>query len=277
VALRYTPFTFRLLQFHMSVFEFAAGGKKVGIVGCTGAVGIEMMTCLHKRAFPMSELVLFASARSAGKVLSTPFGELTVRLFSQEAAREMDIVLMAVSGDFAKEHGPAIAAEGGAVVIDNSSAWRMDPNVPLVIPEINGEPVSQSVKKEVGQWEPEWEPEWEPATRSRTARVLVRWPAAGSWPRRAHCCPYLHPPPFTNPPIYQPPLRPPSTPPTPPPDGPRALAASAIGDARLIANPNCTTAIAAMALWPLHQKFTVRGTLRHIRLTSSAYCFRLVC
>ena len=85
----------------------------------------------------VAELQLFASARSAGKQLDTPFGPITVALFSVEAAREMDIIFLAVSGSFATEHAPKIAAPGGAIVIDNSSAWRMDPEVPLVVSEVN--------------------------------------------------------------------------------------------------------------------------------------------
>jgi len=141
---------------------------KVGIIGATGAVGAEMIRVLHDRAFPVGELHLFASERSAGKSIETPFGEQTIELFSIAAAREMDIVLLAVSGDFAREFALAIAAPGGAIVIDNSSAFRYDDAIPLIIPEINPE----------------------------TAK-----------------------------------------------------------GATLIANPNCTTAIAAVALWPLYQAF----------------------
>ncbi|RHY27024.1 hypothetical protein DYB32_007107 [Aphanomyces invadans] len=113
---------------------------------------------------------LFASERSAGKTVETPYGPLTVKLFSVDAARVMDYVFLAVSGSFALEHAEAIAAPGGAIVIDNSSAFRMEARVPLVIPEINGD---------------------------------------------------------------------------------------TIGSRRLIANPNCTTAVAAMALWPLHCHFKI--------------------
>jgi aspartate-semialdehyde dehydrogenase len=110
---------------------------KVGIIGATGAVGIEMVKVLKDRNFPVSELHLFASERSAGKKLETPFGEIEVELFGVDAAKEMDFVFMAVSGDFAKEFAPQIAVEDGATVIDNSSAFRYDDAYPLVIPEIN--------------------------------------------------------------------------------------------------------------------------------------------
>jgi len=70
--------------------------------------------------------------------VNTKFGEVTVELFDVDAARECDVIFLAVDGDFALANGEKISAEGGAVVIDNSSAFRMNPNVPLVIPEING-------------------------------------------------------------------------------------------------------------------------------------------
>ncbi|RHY04489.1 hypothetical protein DYB30_001386 [Aphanomyces astaci] len=143
---------------------------QVGIIGATGAVGKEVLSVLFDRKFALTSVHLFASERSAGKTVETPYGPLVVRLFSVDAAREMDYVFLAVSGTFALEHAEAIAAPGGAIVIDNSSAFRMESHVPLVVPEING---------------------------------------------------------------------------------------NTIGDRRLIANPNCTTAVAAVALWPLHCHFTI--------------------
>ncbi|KAJ1631943.1 hypothetical protein T492DRAFT_869132 [Pavlovales sp. CCMP2436] len=142
----------------------------VAVVGATGAVGVEVCTVLKARSFPLGKLRLFASTRSAGKVMRTPYGDVTVEAFSVEAVRTTHFAFLAVSGTFATTHAHALAAPGGPFVIDNSSAFRMDPNVPLVVPEIN---------------------------------------------------------------------------------------ASAIGASRLIANPNCTTAIAAMALYPLHKAFTL--------------------
>lgn len=154
---------------------------KIGIIGATGAVGMEMVRVLYDRKFPVSELHLFASERSAGKRLDTPFGEITVELFSVEAAREMDFVFMAVSGDFAKEFAPQIShstssgqAGQGAIVIDNSSAFRYDDAIPLVVPEINPEAAKNS---------------------------------------------------------------------------------------KLIANPNCTTAILAVALYPLYKKFGIKRAI----------------
>lgn len=146
----------------------------VGVVGATGAVGEEMVKVLHDRKFPLAEIRLFASERSAGKKLATPYGELEVQVFSVEAVQACDYVLLAVSGGFSTEFSPQIIANGKTVVIDNSSAWRYDANTPLVIPEVN----------------------------------------------------------------------------------PKAMEGKL-----LIANPNCTTAIAAMALWPLHQKYTLKRVI----------------
>jgi aspartate-semialdehyde dehydrogenase len=109
--------------------------EKIGVIGATGAVGEEMIRVLHERKYPLSSLHLFASQRSAGKEIDTPFGKIVVELFSVEAARDMDVVFMAVSGSFAEENAPKIAAPGGAVVIDNSSAFRYDDRYPLVVRE----------------------------------------------------------------------------------------------------------------------------------------------
>ncbi len=145
----------------------------VGIIGCTGAVGQEMIRVLGERNFPMNELHLFASSRSAGKKFETSLGEIEVEEFELEKAKNLDIVLMAVSGDFAKQYGPQIA-EGKAIVIDNSSAFRYEENIPLVVPEIN---------------------------------------------------------------------------------------ANKAKGAKLIANPNCTTLILAVALYPIHREFNVKKTI----------------
>jgi len=159
-----------------STVQVRAGGKVecVGIVGVSGAVGQEMLKCLESRDFPTETVRLFAK-RSAGTTVQTKFGDITIEPFSVEAAQECDVVLMAVSGDFSKEFSPQI--KGGpksTTVIDNSSAFRMQADVPLVVPEINGGQNSES---------------------------------------------------------------------------------------GLIANPNCTTAIGAMALWPLHEKFGLKKVI----------------
>lgn len=148
----------------------------VGVVGATGAVGKEIVDCLNKSTLDVSKLRIFGSQRSAGSTRDAgKFGEVPVELFDVAAARECDVVFLAVSGDFALEHAKAISeGEGGAVVIDNSSAFRYDKDIPLVVPEINGE-----------------------CTKG----------------------------------------------------------------AKLIANPNCTTAIGLMALWPLHKLFKLKRVM----------------
>ena len=115
---------------------------KVAILGATGAVGREMMKVLAERDFPVSELHLLASARSAGEVLSWKGRDITVEVACDEAFAGMDIVLGAAENDIAKRFAPAIV-RAGAVFVDNSSAFRMDPDVPLVVPEINPEDVKK--------------------------------------------------------------------------------------------------------------------------------------
>ena len=112
----------------------------VGILGATGAVGREMMKILVERRFPVGELRLIASARSAGKTL--PFGgrEIPITAASDDAFDGLDIVLGAAENDIAMRFAPAIK-RAGAVFVDNSSAFRLDPEVPLVVPEINPEDV----------------------------------------------------------------------------------------------------------------------------------------
>jgi len=109
---------------------------KIAIVGASGAVGQELIRILQLRQFPVKHLTLLASKRSAGKSVSTKFGELVIEEFSVEKFEGQDFIFFATSGDHAKEFAP-IAAEKGAVVIDNSSAFRLDDKVPLVVPEVN--------------------------------------------------------------------------------------------------------------------------------------------
>ena len=158
--------------------SFSTKKFKVGVIGATGAVGIEVVTCLFKRNFPLSELHLYASARSAGKIITTEYGEVTVEEYKLETARQCDFIFLAVSGDFALENAPKLIEGDGPIVIDNSSAFRYKAAIPLVVPEINPD------------------------------QLLGK---------------------------------------------------------KLIANPNCTTAIAAVVLWPLHLKYTIK------RLIGSLY------
>ena len=112
-------------------------GYKVGIVGATGAVGQEFMKLLSDRNFPVAELKLFASARSAGKQIEALGQSITIEEATETCFAGLDFVLFSASGGISKALAPA-AAKAGAVAIDNSSTFRMDPEVPLVVPEING-------------------------------------------------------------------------------------------------------------------------------------------
>ncbi|MCS1409983.1 MAG: Aspartate-semialdehyde dehydrogenase [Verrucomicrobia subdivision 3 bacterium] len=142
----------------------------IAVVGATGAVGIEMLRTLERRQFPVGEITLLASARSAGKTLSFAGKEIIIKELTAESFAGIDIALFSAGGGISKQFASP-AVEAGAVVIDNSSVYRLDPKVPLVVPEING----ADVKDHQG----------------------------------------------------------------------------------IIANPNCTTAITLMALYPLHQTLTV--------------------
>jgi aspartate-semialdehyde dehydrogenase len=150
----------------------------VAVVGATGAVGIEMIKTLEKRKFDLSKLTLLASTRSVGKKLKFRGTEIAVQELTKDSFAGVDIALFSAGGSISKEFAP-IAAKAGCVVIDNSSAFRMDEAVPLVIPEVN----ASDVKSHKG----------------------------------------------------------------------------------IIANPNCTTAITLMALYPLHKAFTCK------RIFASSY------
>ena len=150
----------------------------VAVVGATGAVGIEMIKTLEKRNFPVGKLTLLASARSVGKKLKFRGQDIAVTELTKDSFAGVDIALFSAGGGISKEFAP-IAVKAGCVVIDNSSAFRMETSVPLVVPEIN----AADVKQHQG----------------------------------------------------------------------------------IIANPNCTTAITLMALYPLHQAFGVK------RIFASSY------
>ena len=114
----------------------------VAILGATGAVGQEMMKILAERDFPVAQLHLLASPRSVGQKMQWKGQELTVELACDEAFEGMDIVLGAAENDIAERFAPAIV-KAGAVFVDNSSAFRLDPKVPLIVPEINPEDVKK--------------------------------------------------------------------------------------------------------------------------------------
>ena len=112
----------------------------VAVLGATGAVGQEMMKILAERNFPVGKLIPLASARSAGKTLKFRGEDVTIQEARDEAFQGVDIVLGAAENDIAQRFAPAIV-KAGAVFVDNSSAFRLDPNVPLIVPEINPQDV----------------------------------------------------------------------------------------------------------------------------------------
>jgi aspartate-semialdehyde dehydrogenase len=123
-------------------------GYKVAVVGATGNVGREMLAILAERAFPADEVVALASRKSAGQECSFGDKTLKVKALDHYDFSDVDICLMSAGGAVSKEWSPKIGAQG-AVVIDNSSAWRMDPDVPLIVPEVNAAAVSGFTKKNI--------------------------------------------------------------------------------------------------------------------------------
>jgi aspartate-semialdehyde dehydrogenase len=109
---------------------------RVAVIGATGAVGAEMIEALEERKFPVETLFPLASARSAGGTVVFQGQDVIVEELTKDSFVEIDIALFSAGADVSREYAP-IAAKAGAVVIDNSSAWRMDKNVPLVVPEVN--------------------------------------------------------------------------------------------------------------------------------------------
>lgn len=118
----------------------------VAIAGATGAVGGAMLEVLRRRNFPINELRLLASERSVGKKITFMDRELTVQLLSKDSFADIDVALFSAGATRSFDFAPA-AAEAGAVVIDNSSAYRMDPEIPLVVPEVNGHAIAQHTKR----------------------------------------------------------------------------------------------------------------------------------
>lgn len=108
----------------------------VAVVGATGAVGTEMFSVLEERKFPVDEVRPLASSKSAGGTVSFAGDDVTVKLLTRDSFQGIDVALFSAGAGVSKEYAP-VAVKAGAVVIDNSSAWRMDPDVPLVVPEVN--------------------------------------------------------------------------------------------------------------------------------------------
>nr|WP_272212959.1 aspartate-semialdehyde dehydrogenase [Marinicella sp. W31]MDC2878891.1 aspartate-semialdehyde dehydrogenase [Marinicella sp. W31] len=123
-------------------------GFKIAVVGATGNVGREMLSILEERGFPADEVVALASSRSVGKEVS--FGDKTLKIKNLENYdfSDTDICLMSAGGSVSKKWSPKIGAQG-CVVIDNSSAWRYDADVPLIVPEVNPDAVTGFTKRNI--------------------------------------------------------------------------------------------------------------------------------
>ncbi len=115
---------------------------KVGVLGASGAVGREVLNCLEERGFPFSEVRALASSRSAGSKLDFGGGELVVQEVTAESFKDLDLAIFSAGASASREYAP-IAAKSGCPVVDNSSCWRQDDRVPLVVPEVNPRALSQ--------------------------------------------------------------------------------------------------------------------------------------
>ncbi|GAB2982324.1 aspartate-semialdehyde dehydrogenase [Frigoribacterium salinisoli] len=120
-------------------------GLRVGVVGATGQVGAVMRRLLEERAFPVAEIRFFATARSAGTTLPFAGREVVVEDVATADPAGLDLALFSAGATGSRQHAPRFA-EAGALVIDNSSAWRLDPDVPLVVSEVNPEAIDRAVK-----------------------------------------------------------------------------------------------------------------------------------
>ena len=118
----------------------------VAVVGATGAVGNEMVKTLEQRKFPIKKLTLLASARSIGKTLMYKGMDIDIEELKEDSFKDIQIGLFSAGGSISEKFAP-IAAASGCVVIDNTSAWRMDPDVPLVVPEVNEHAIKDYTKK----------------------------------------------------------------------------------------------------------------------------------
>ena len=118
-------------------------GYQVAVVGATGAVGREMVSILEERNFPVEKLTLLASARSAGSEMEYKGQKIPVQELTHESFAGIDIALFSAGASVSREYAPS-AAKAGCVAIDNSSAFRMDKDIPLVVPEVNPDAIGDS-------------------------------------------------------------------------------------------------------------------------------------
>ena len=123
-----------------------SGTFTVAVVGATGAVGRQMVACLEERRFPVHRLIPLASEKSIGKNVTFLGKEIPVEVLTKDSFAGVEIALFSAGGTISKEFAP-IAAAAGAVVVDNSSAWRMDPEIPLVVPEVNPGDIAQYTRR----------------------------------------------------------------------------------------------------------------------------------
>ena len=119
--------------------------RNIAIIGATGAVGQELLSILEQRQFPIKSLKLLASKRSAGNTIKFKGKDLTVEELTHDSFKGIDLVLSSAGGSISRDYAPS-AVKAGAVVVDNTSHFRMDPNVPLIVPEVN----PQDIKKHKG-------------------------------------------------------------------------------------------------------------------------------
>lgn len=124
------------------VRRISGANPSVAVVGATGAVGIEILRCLEARRFPVGDIRLLASARSAGRTLPFAGREIAIETLTEDSFKGIDVALFSAGASISRRYAP-IAVEAGAVVVDNSSAFRMEPQVPLVVPEVNGATTGQ--------------------------------------------------------------------------------------------------------------------------------------
>ena len=114
---------------------------RIAIVGATGNVGLKFIECIERRKFPVGEVVLYASSRSEGKVLHVNKKPCRIIGLTPERVEKFDFVFFSAGGSISKQYAPLFVEKGG-VVIDNSSAFRMDPGTPLVVPEVNPQDIA---------------------------------------------------------------------------------------------------------------------------------------
>lgn len=132
-----------LTSYSQELFIVSVSAPNVAIAGVTGAVGQEFLQVLAERDFPIGNLKLLASARSAGKTITFKGKDHTVEQLTEDSFKDVDLVLSSAGGSISKKYAP-IAVEAGAVVVDNTSAFRMTEGVPLVVPEVNADAVKAS-------------------------------------------------------------------------------------------------------------------------------------